>query len=364
MVKGDAKAQERIRTMLFYGIVIVLAYAAFKVFEPFIIPLAWAAVLVVLAHPFFDWLEPSVGRTRAALVSTVAVTVVMIAPTLGALYAFAQEAIGAVHSVQQGIASGRFAKLDHVWEYVRQHFPELGSANLGETLRDWAEAAAAYVATKMGSILAHAATFFFDLFVTILVMFYLFRDSKELVSRVRELLPFASDQRDLMLKETEDLIFASVMSTAAAALVQGFLGGVAFFFAGIGAPIFWGVMIAFFSLIPAVGSALIWVPAAVTLMASGHVTKGIAVLAFYGVVIAVVDYVLRPWLISGRSEMGGLVIFISVLGGVKIFGLLGIVLGPIVVALMASLLDLYVPPARPGNKMAKAHAKEVKAVLE
>jgi predicted PurR-regulated permease PerM len=364
MVKGDSIAQERLRTMLFYGIVIVVAYAVFRVVEPFIVPLAWAAVLVVLAHPFFDWLEPRLGRTQAALIATLGVTLVLIVPTLAALYGFAQQGIGAVHSVQQGVANGKFSWVNREWDYVQRHFPQLGSADLGESLRDWAGAAATFVATKLGTILAHAAAFIFDLCVTILVMFYLFRDSEGMVSRLRELLPFAPEQRNLMLKETEDLIFASVMSTAAGALVQGFLGGVSFYAAGIGAPIFWGVMIAFFSLIPAVGSALIWVPASVTVMVSGHVTKGIVLLAFYGLVIAAVDYVLRPWLISGRSEMGGLVIFISVLGGVKVFGLLGIVLGPIVVALMASLLDLYVPPARHGNKLAKAHAKQAKAMLD
>jgi predicted PurR-regulated permease PerM len=357
MVKGDAKAQERLGTMLFYGIVLMIGYFAFRIIEPFIVPFVWAGVLVVVAHPFFDHLESRWGGTRAALASTAAVTVVLIGPTLGAMYAFAQEGIGAVHMVQQGVASGKFAWMNRAWSDVQQRFPEVGAGNLPDTLRQWADAGATYVAAKLGTILAHAAAFFFDLGVTILVMFYLFRDSKTMVARLRDLLPFQPEQRELMLKESEDLIFASVISTAAAAVVQGALGGFAFAIAGIGAPIFWGVMIAFFSLIPVVGSALIWIPAAVTLIVGGHITHGILLLVFYGLVITFADYVLRPWLISGRAEIGGLVVFISVLGGVRYFGLLGIVLGPIIIALMASLLDLYVPPARHGNKMAKAHGK-------
>ncbi len=357
MVKTDPKNQERLGTLLFYGIVIAIAYVVLLILEPFVVPLAWAAVLVVLAHPLYDGLERRWGPTRAALASTLGVTVVLIVPALGAMYAFVQQGIEAVRSVQQGAANGKFAWVNRAWIDIQRRFPQIGGADFPNTLRHWAEAAIAFAASRLGTIVAHTAIFFFDLGVTILVMFYLFRDGKTMVARLRELLPFAPEQRDLMLTETEDLIFASVMSTVAGSLVQGLLGGLAFAAAGITAPIFWGVMIAFVSLVPALGSALIWVPAAITLMATGHITHGIILLIFYGLVIAGVDYVLRPWLISGRSQMGELVIFISVLGGVKVFGLLGIVLGPIIVALMASLLDLYAPPSRHGNKLAKAHVK-------
>jgi predicted PurR-regulated permease PerM len=356
-VKVDAKAQERLGALLFYGIVIVLAYFVYRIFEPFIAAIAWAVVLVVLANPFYAKLERRWGKTLAALAATLAVTVVLIVPTLAALYAFAQQGIVALHDVQNNIADGKFLWMNHAWDRVQQRFPEIGGGNLPDELRKWGEAGATFVAAKLGTIAAHAAVFLFDLFVTVLVMFYLFRDSEAMLARLRAILPFPTEQRDAMLKESENLIVASVMSTAAAAVVQGILGALAFAMAGIGAPIFWGVMIAFFSLIPVVGSALIWVPAAVTLMARGHITYGLVLLAFYGLVIAFVDYILRPWLISGRSEMGGMVIFISVLGGVSLFGLLGIVLGPIIVALMAGLLDLYAPPSRRGNKMADAHAK-------
>ena len=364
LLKGDAIAQQRLGTMLFYGIVIALAYFVYRVFEPFLVPLAWAVVLVVVAHPVFDRLERRMGATRAALVSTLGVTLVLIVPALGAMYAFAQQGIGAVHALQQGEVNSHFEWAYREWSHLQARFPSLSLDNLPETLRQYAEAAAAFVAARVGTILAHLAIFFFDLFVVILVMFYLFRDSKMMMNRLRDILPFERAQSEAMLRETEDLIFASVISTAAGAFAQGLLGAVSFTLAGMGAPIFWGVMVAFFSLVPVVGSAAIWVPASIVLMAQGHVTRGIALLAAYVVVIVAVDYVIRPWLISGRAEMGGLVVFISVFGGIAAFGMLGIVLGPIVVALAASLLDLYAPGPHGGNKTPKAHGKTAEAVLE
>jgi predicted PurR-regulated permease PerM len=142
-----------------------------------------------------------------------------------------------------------------------------------------------------------------------------------------------------------------------AAAAHGVLGGVAFAITGIKAPIFWGVMMGFFSFVPLVGSALIWIPVAISLMAGGHMGRGIILVVFCAVIVGGVDNVVRPWLISGRAAMGGLVVFISVLGGIAAFGLLGVVLGPIVVATAASVLELYALSAHAGNSPARAGGK-------
>jgi predicted PurR-regulated permease PerM len=197
-----------------------------------------------------------------------------------------------------------------------------------------------------------------------LAMFYLFRDGDSILKRLRELLPFEDQHRERMMREAQDLIFASVISTLVAAAVHAVIGGIAFAITGIHAPVFWGVMMGFFSLVPVVGSSLIWVPAAVSLMVSGHIGRGILLVMICGLLVALVDNVVRPWLISGRAEMGGLVVFISVLGGISVFGLLGVVLGPIVVATTASLLDLYMPGSQAGNIASKARGSKKGGVLE
>jgi predicted PurR-regulated permease PerM len=113
----------------------------------------------------------------------------------------------------------------------------------------------------------------------------------------------------------------------------------------------------FFSFVPLVGSALIWVPVAISLIAGGHPIRGVILIIFCAVIAGSVDNVVRPWLIGGRSQMGGLVVFISVLGGIAAFGLLGVVLGPIIVATAASVLELYAPHTHVGNSGARAGGK-------
>jgi len=206
--------------------------------------------------------------------------------------------------------------------------------------------------------------FLFHLSVTILAMFYLFRDGDSIVKRLRELLPFEDAHRERMIREARDLVFASVTSSMAAAVAHGVMGGLAFALTGVHAPIFWGVMMGFFSLVPVVGSSLIWVPAALSLVVGGHIARGVILVVICGLLVGLVDNVIRPWLISGRAEMGGLVVFISVLGGISVFGMLGVVLGPIVVATAASLLDLYVPSSQAGNIAPKAGGRKRSGVLE
>jgi predicted PurR-regulated permease PerM len=351
---SELSSQKRLGAALFYGIVILLAYLVFLVFAPFLVPLAWAGVLVVVSYPAYEWLARRWGPVTAAIVSTLGVTLILIVPTLLVMVSFVRQGMGAVQSVQLQVANGHFDWVNDLWSRFQDMFPDAGSDDLATSLRHYGEMAAKFVAARLGTILRNTAVFVFHLGVTILAMFYMYRDGASMVDRLRELLPFELVHRDRMLSDARNLIFASVTSSLVAAAAHGALGGIAFALTGINAPIFWGVMMGFFSFVPLVGSALIWVPVAISLMASGHWGRGTVLVVICAVIVGSVDNVIRPWLISGRAEMGGLVVFISVLGGIAAFGLLGVILGPIIVASAASLLDLYVPRARVGNSPARA----------
>lgn len=349
----ELSSQKRLGSALFYGIVALFAYMAYLVFEPFLAPLAWAIVLVVVGYPAYERLAKRSGKTMAAVISTIGVTLILIIPTLLVMGAFVRQGVDAVEDIQQGVASGHYHWVSDLWTRIQQRFPDSNPADLATVMHRYAEQAAAYFATRLGAVLRNTAAFLFHLSVTILAMFYLFRDGDSIARRMREVLPFEDVHRDRMIREARDLIFASVTSTLAGAAVHAVIGGLAFALLGIHAAIFWGVMMGFFSLVPVVGSSLIWVPAAISLGVGGHVARGVILVVICGLLVGLVDNVLRPWLISGRAEMGGLVVFISVLGGISVFGMLGVVLGPIVVATAASLLDLYAPSARPGNIASK-----------
>jgi predicted PurR-regulated permease PerM len=172
-------------------------------------------------------------------------------------------------------------------------------------------------------------------------MFYFFRDAGQIIRGVRSLLPFDSEHRETMIIQARDLISASVTTSLIVAAIQGALGGLGFAIVGLPTPVFWGGAMAFFSLVPVVGSGLIFVPASLWLGFTGHWGRAILLLLICAVVSTVVDNVVRPLLLGGRTELSGLVIFISVVGGVGLFGMLGLVLGPILVATAAGVLKVY-----------------------
>jgi predicted PurR-regulated permease PerM len=360
----EQSTQKRLGTVLFYGIVAILAYFVYLVFQPFLPALAWAIIIVVVSYPAYLRLAQRFQPTVAALICTVGVTVILIVPALIVMAAFVRQGVQAVQHIQTEIANGHFDWVNRVWLDLQARFPDNDATSLGTALSRYADNAAAYVAARLGTLLKNSALFLFHLSVTILAMFYLYRDGQSFMARIREVLPFESLHSERMIKEARDLIFASVVSSLVAAAAHGILGGFAFGLAGITAPVFWGVMMGFFSLVPVVGSALIWAPAAISLIAEGHILAGILLALFCSVVVGLVDNVVRPWVISGRAEMGGLVVFISVLGGISVFGLLGVVVGPIVVATGASLLDLYTANSPAGNIGSHVHGKKKHAVLE
>lgn len=354
---AEQSAQKRLGNALFYGIAILLAYLVYLVFEPFLVPLAWAVVLVVFSYPVYRRLARRWNPTAAAAVSTLGVMLILIVPTLLVMAAFVRQGVDAARSIQNGLADGHFARLNDYWMRIQERFPDAAPTDLATLLQKYAEQAAGYLAEKLGTILRHTAVFLFHLSVAALAMFYLFRDGDSILSRLHDVLPFEEAHREKMLHDGRNLIFASITSSVAAAAAHGVLGGIAFTLTGIHSPVFWGVMMGFFSLVPVVGSAMIWIPAAISLMASGHLGRGILLVIICGVIVGIMDNVVRPWLIGGRSEMGGLLIFIGVLGGIAVFGLLGLILGPIIIATGASLLDLYAPSGPHRNKASKPGGK-------
>ena len=334
-------SQTRLAAALFYGVVLLLAYLVYLIFEPFLEPLAWAAVLAVVFYPLHDHLQKRWGKTWAATVDTLFVTAIVVIPAIFVASAFVRQGVEAGRSIQQGLSSGRFERLNDAWLWVQHRFPAENPADLAGMLRGWADRIASMAAARLGDVLRHVATALFDLGVMVFAMFYFFRDGEMVMQRLRAVLPFETFYRERMIREAHDLIFASVTSSLVAALVHALIGGITFHIAGIQSPLFWGVMMGFASLLPIVGSSIIWGPAAIWLIATSHVGRGIFVIAVCAGLVGLVDNVIRPWLISGRAQLGGLLIFISVLGGIAVFGILGVVLGPIIVASAASILDIY-----------------------
>src|SRR6266446_913105 len=338
-----ASTSDRLTTVLSYGALLLLIYLVFRIVEPFLVPLAWSAVLAVFFHGVHEWIARRLGPNRAALVSTLGVTLLLIVPALVVLVYTARQAIDATAQLQGTLMDPQKALPTHALAWIRHQLPHAWqSMDFSQPLRQGAESIATFVASRLAGLVKNLFTFFVDLFIAIFALFFMFRDGEEIVRAASHLLPFDEAIQGDMLRESRDLIFASVAVALVIAVLQGVLGGLAFAVGGISSPLFWAVLIAFFSLVPVVGSALIWVPGALFLGFSGHWGRALVVVVICGGVASVADNIVRPLLLRKRAHLNELLLFLGVLGGLEVFGLLGLVIGPTILAAAMGVFRVYV----------------------
>lgn len=340
-----ARERARATTLLFYGVVLFLGFLFLRLVTPFLAPLGWAAVLAIFVYPWHERLVPRHGHARAAALTTVMVTLLIVGPGLVILTAFVQESRAALSAVDRDAFAGQLAWLEQGWNRIRVFIPGAQGIDLRSLIDEAIAKTGGFLATRVGGLLADIVVLVFQLFVTLLALFFFLRDADAIMSEVRRSLPFEDLRRERMIRQTRDLVYASIAAGGMIASLQGLAGGLLFAMLGLAAPVFWGVMMAFLALLPFVGTWVVWLPAAIWLLATGQVIKGtvLAVLGF--TIVASIDNVLRPAILSGRAQMNGLLMFISLLGGVSAFGLLGLVLGPLVTAIVMGLFDAYAGPA-------------------
>jgi predicted PurR-regulated permease PerM len=338
----NTTTSDRLTTVLSYGVLLLLIYLVFLIYLPFLAALGWAAILSIFFYPMHHWLLQRFTANRAAVLSTLAVTFLLIVPAILLTALFVREAVSISRGVHSAFIAEHAPMVAKSWAWVAKHVPGLDpNADVIAMLEQGVQKQAGFLAERLGTILRNIAEFIFDLFVMIFAMFYFFRDADSVIRAVRNILPFDSVHRDRMIAQARDLISASVTTSLIVAAIQGLLGGLGFALVRLPTPIFWGVAMGFFSLVPVVGSGLIFVPAALWLGFTGHWGRAILLLLICAGVSTVVDNVVRPLLLGGRTELSALVIFISVVGGVGVFGMLGLVLGPILVATAAGVLAVY-----------------------
>jgi predicted PurR-regulated permease PerM len=340
---------ERFSQLVFYGTVAVIGYLAWRIVEPFLVEIAWAGILAICLEPVRERVAPRLGRNRGALLLTALVFLLILLPMVFVAATLVGEAGPALDYVkaQLGNQGGPAAWFHAGWGWLRSRASFLPDEQaVVARVTAGIGGVAQFLAGRAGGLVASAFGVAFSLLITLGVLFFLLRDAEDFARGVRRMLPFGATQNARLVRIASDLVSASVTATVAIAAIQGLLGGVAFALLGIQGAVLWGVMMFLLSFLPLVGSALVWAPAAIWLALAGSLGKGIVLAAVGLVVMGQVDNVVRPLLLAGKAQMNTLVLLLSLLGGVSAFGFIGIVLGPLVAALVTAIVESYdVAPA-------------------
>jgi predicted PurR-regulated permease PerM len=324
---------------LFYAVMVLTGYLTYLILSPFLAALTWAVMFAILFYGMQTALASKLGRTRAAVVTTLGAGLVIVAPAVILVSALAREA-PQVADYLQSTSRAVPDQIERLWQAARARSPVELPEDPTDLLTQGAQRAVTFLAPRAGAVVADAFATIGSILIMLFALFFMLRDGDVMSRHVRDRLPFSRDDSDRLLHETRELVIASVGAGLVVSVVQGILGGLAFWLVGLSAPVFWGVLTAFCSLLPVVGAALVWIPAGIFLLLSGAVGRGVIMFLVGALAISMADNVLRPLLLSGRTSVSGLVIFFGLLGGVGAFGFTGLVVGPIVLVTSARIFDI------------------------
>jgi predicted PurR-regulated permease PerM len=335
--------------LLLAGLAAVL-YFCFRIVQPFLMPIFLALILGALLQPIYEVLARRFNGKQglAAVVVCIALTAVILVPVVLISISLANEATDAYQNLKdpqtlKKIESWLDLNSNPLVRRITALLPSsfrLEKLQLGARLSAQAQqigAAALGVATSFAT---GVFGFLVDYLTMIIVLFFLLRDSEYFGTSVRRISPLTNEQEKLLVDRFRSVARATVLGNLATALAQGTLSGIIFVSLGLPSPILWGALTALLSLVPLVGTALVWIPWTIYLFSTGATVKAIVFLILQVVVVGSIDNILRPMFIRGGVNMHTLVVFFSILGGISYFGLLGMFFGPLIFAIAITLLEL------------------------
>ncbi|HMO44925.1 MAG TPA: AI-2E family transporter [Rubrivivax sp.] len=355
---GAARASFERRSFVLLLAAVSLAFV--WVLLPLYSAVFWGVILAILFAPLQRRLVQRLGnrQTLAALL-TLSVSIVIVLPLLAMIVmALAREGAAIYASIQSGeLNFGRMFRqmVDALPSWAKALLDRFGIGDTGELQRQLSALAtqvAQLIATRAVAIGQNTLHVVVSFFVALYLAFFLLRDGPVLARRVRAAIPLDEDHKTRLLAKFATVIRATVKGNIVVAATQGALGGLAFWVLDLRGALLWGVLMAFLSLLPAVGAGLVWAPAAVYLLVTGSALQGLGLIAYGVLVIGLVDNVLRPILVGKDTRMPDYVVLISTLGGMSLFGLNGFVIGPLIAAMFIASWGIFVSDrdgSRPGG---------------
>jgi predicted PurR-regulated permease PerM len=340
-------------TAFFFVLLLVLLYGAFLILSPFLKALTWAAILAVLFYPAYDsLLRLFKGKaTLASLTIIVAIALIIVLPGIQIVGFLAEEVVELVKSVRALVdGEGIEAWKQHPWfQWLLGWWSMLGvelarlkfDIDLRKVVIQGAQVSSGVVLSQLTGVAQNLFLFIANLLLVLLTLFFFLRDGAAFCYRLRRLLPMDPEHQERLFTNIVNAVTGVVHGCLVVAMIQGFLAGLAYWVLGVPYALVWGVATAFFALLPVGGSTIVTIPVTIYLFLQGGIIRGVLMAIWALGVVGGVDNVLKPIFIGTRLKLPVLFLFFGILGGLSVFGALGLILGPVLFALLAAFLDLY-----------------------
>ncbi|MGD0232603.1 MAG: AI-2E family transporter [Syntrophorhabdales bacterium] len=340
----DGVNNKRLSFFTMLALALVLGYLSYLILRPFLAPIAWAIVFSIVFFPVYSFsLRYVKWRSAAAAITVLFVCLLILGPFSYFAYLLTVELSNvSVESFDFRALSGLLGHptvkpvTDRLLSFldISQLQLQTSAAN---ALSDTGKKLVEYLPGRLGDAVGAALHFVLMVFA----LFFFLRDGPQFLARASQYLPFSGSHKERLTRQVKDIVISTIYGGIAVALAEGLIGAVTFALLAIRSPILWGLGISIASFLPVVGAAIVWVPAACLLLFKGAVPQAVILFVVGVFAISMVDNVLRPLIIHGRLRMPLLAIFFSVLGGIELFGLIGLVMGPLVLAVFISVVDMF-----------------------
>lgn len=337
------------------SLIAAILFLSFLITKPFLSALIAGAVIAYLCYPLYKKsLNYIRNRNAAAFLASVLLVLLFTVPFVIIFGLVAQEAYSTYANLNKHDLGANFMKIaceDEGWLSCRAMKSIVGvlpKGNIDYYMQVTIEKITKFIVDSFSAFLISLPSLMLNFFVMIFVVYYLLKDGDKISKRIRNLLPLKESHKQKVLQRFQDLTFGSFYGSMLIAILQGVLGGVGFLVLGIPSALLWGFVMMLFALIPYFGTAIIWLPAALNLIFQGYLQNDMSftirgiILIVYGIlVVGTIDNVLKPKLIGSRANVHPIWVLLGVLGGLQLFGFIGIILGPVMLALLMTFVDIY-----------------------
>lgn len=332
-------SRERTLALALIIVTALAFYFCYRLAHPLLPALGWALALAVVTYPFYEWIIFRVHRVNlAAGLAVILVALTLVAPASFVMQRLVREVASGVERLQTEAATGR-------WRTIVERNPRLAPAlrwiEAHTDIRGGIQQTATAVTSRLPSFVTGSVWAVAELLITLFILFYFFRDRRAALQALRSLVPLSEAGTNKVFMRVADTIHATIYGTLVVALVQGALGGAMFWVLGLPSPLVWGAVMAVLAIVPVLGTFVVWVPAALFLALEGSWGKALLLTAWGGGVIALVDNLLYPVLVGQRLRLHTLPVFIAIIGGLALFGAVGLILGPVTLAVTVALIDIW-----------------------
>jgi predicted PurR-regulated permease PerM len=338
-IVNDLGSRSQVHALVLLAVTVGGLYLCYRMAAPFLPALAWSLAFAILLAPVQRWLEAKFGSpslAAATIVLMVAVTVVIPAMFIGGR--MIDEAVSGAQSITALVDSGQ-------WRRNLEGHPLLASVagwmerqfDLPETIN----AISSWLTTTFASLARESVLQLIGIVLVFYLLFYFLRDRRPILAAIRSLSPLADADTSRLFGDVGDTVHATVYGTLIVALVQGALGGLMFWWLDLPAPLLWGVVMGLLAIVPVLGAFVVWIPTAVFLLLDGSGGKALLLTLWGAIVVGGIDNVLYPILVGRRLKMHTVLAFISIVGGLIVFGSSGLILGPVIFAVTRLLLEVW-----------------------